>query len=182
MLQAGRTTRDVAHELQVSQSHVARLRKKRLYDLPASSGGRPQVLSDAQKRVCVRVVTSGVFEIATQVAQHVRKQCHVIVSVDTVQRTLHATGLRSKVKQKHIKDPLEFARRHQHWTVGYWKHVIFSDEIKAIDFAQMVVVGVDIYLVCYVESKEEWININIKKSCKEIYCIPSVHMILIFQI
>lgn len=30
-------------------------------------------------------------------------------------------------------------------------------------------------LVCYVESKEEWININIKKSCKEIYCIPSVH-------
>ena len=44
MLQAGRTTRDVAHELQVSQSHVARLRKKRLCDLPASSGGRPQVL------------------------------------------------------------------------------------------------------------------------------------------
>lgn len=141
MLQAGRTTRDVAHELQVSQSHVARLRKKRLCDLPASSGGRPQVLSDAQKRACVRAVTSGGFEIATQVAQHVRKECHVTVSVDTVRRTLHAAGLRSKVKQKkpklnqkHIKDRLEFARRHQHWTVGDWKHVIFSDETKVNRF------------------------------------------------
>ena len=66
MLQTGRTTRDVALELQVSHSHVARLRKKRLCDLPASSGGRPQVLSDAQKRACVRAITSGVFETAKQ--------------------------------------------------------------------------------------------------------------------
>ncbi len=44
-LQAGRSTRDVASELQVSQSHVSRLRRKRLFDIPTSSGGRPQTLT-----------------------------------------------------------------------------------------------------------------------------------------
>ena len=41
-LQAGRSIRDVASELQVSHSHIARLRRKRLFDIPTSSGGRPQ--------------------------------------------------------------------------------------------------------------------------------------------
>ena len=140
-LQAGRSTRDVASELQVSQSHVARLRRKRLFDIPASSGGRPQALTDAQKRACIRAVTSGGFEVATHATQHVREECQVTVSVDTVRRVLRAGGLRSKVKQKkpklnqrHIKDRLEFARRHEHWTIHDWEHVIFSDETKVNRF------------------------------------------------
>ena len=59
----------------MSQSHVARLRRKRLSDIPTSSGGRPQVLTDAQKRACIRAVTSEGFEAATQAIQHVREEC-----------------------------------------------------------------------------------------------------------
>jgi transposase len=140
-LQAGRSTRDVGNELQVSQSHVARLRRKRLSDIPTSSSGRPQALTNTQKRACIRAVTSGGFETTTQATKYVREECQVTVSVDTVRRVLRAAGLKSKVKQKkpklnerHIKDRLEFARRHEHWTIDDWKHVIFSDETKVNRF------------------------------------------------
>ena len=69
------------------------------------------MLTNAQKRVCVKV------------ANHVHRECQVIVSVDTMRRALHVVGLRSKVKQKkpklnqkHIKEWLKFARRHEYWT------------------------------------------------------------------
>lgn len=140
-LEAGSSTRDVANELQVSQSYIARIKKKRLPDLEASCGGRPQVLTDAQKRVCIKAATLGGIDAATQIAQHVRGECHVTVSVDTVRRVLRAAGLKSKVKQKkpklnqkHIKERLEFARRHEHWTICDWERVIFSDETKVNRF------------------------------------------------
>lgn len=69
-LQLGRSIRDVASELQVYQSHVVRLRRKRFSNIPSSSGGRPQTLTNAQKRACITIVTSGGFEVATQATRH----------------------------------------------------------------------------------------------------------------
>lgn len=57
-LQAGRSSRNVASELQVSQSHVAILRRKRLFDIPTSSySGRPQALTNTHYRACIGVIT-----------------------------------------------------------------------------------------------------------------------------
>ena len=67
-LEAGSSTRDVANELQVTQSHVAQVKKRRLPDLEASRGSRPQVLTDAQKRVCTKATILGGIDVATQVA------------------------------------------------------------------------------------------------------------------
>ena len=59
------------------------------------------------------------------------------VSGWTVRRALKRAGFPSRVKQKkpkltqkHIKDRLDFAKRHQHWTLSDWQRVIFSDESK----------------------------------------------------
>lgn len=64
-MQASNSTRDVAKDLQVNQTHVAWIRKKRLSDLQASSGGRPQVLTNAHERVCVKVATLRGIDVAS---------------------------------------------------------------------------------------------------------------------
>lgn len=141
-LQAGKSTRDVTSELQVSQSHVGRMRRKRLSHIPTSSGGRPEALSNTQKRVCIRTITSRGFETATQATKYVREECQVIVIVDTVRRDLCTTrswALNLKQKkpkwnERYIKDSLEFASRHEHWTVDDWKHVIFYNKKKVNRF------------------------------------------------
>jgi hypothetical protein len=78
-------------------------------------------------------VTSGGHDNAAAVARDFRKESGVNVSDSTVRRT----GLSSKVKQKkpkltpkHIRDRLDFAKRHQNWTVSDWERVIFSYESK----------------------------------------------------
>ena len=37
---------------------------------------------------------------------------------------------KQKLTQKQMKDRLDFAIAHQHWTVDDWKRVIWSDETK----------------------------------------------------
>ena len=80
------------------KSHAAQIKQKRLSNLRANSGGRPQVLTYVDKRVCVKVATLRNIDVAIHVPQHVRRECQVIVSVDTMRRTLHAIGLRLKKK------------------------------------------------------------------------------------
>lgn len=140
-LQAGSSTREVERELHVSQSHVSRIRREKLSNIPVSRGGRPPALTPLQKRMCVKLMTSGGFEVATEVAQHMHEDCNIAVSVDTVRRVLNDAGLRAQVKekkplltQKHIKHRFEFAQCHKHWTVYDWEHVIFSDETKVNRF------------------------------------------------
>ena len=64
------------------------------------------------------------INVATQVAQHVLRECQFSVSVDTMRRALHVVEPRSKVKQKkpkwnhnHIKDRLELAIYLENWTI-----------------------------------------------------------------
>lgn len=56
----------------MTQSHLARIRKKILSNPHSNSGGRPQVLKNVPKRVCVKNDTLGGIDVATKVAQHVR--------------------------------------------------------------------------------------------------------------
>ena len=59
------------------------------------------------------------------------------VSDQTIRDCLKKAGMRAVVKKKKLKlnpkqkkDRLEFAIRHQHWTMDDWMHVIWSDESK----------------------------------------------------
>ena len=59
------------------------------------------------------------------------------MSTNIVKRALCRHGLSAQVKEKkpqlsrkNIKDCLEFAMAHQHWTIDDWSRVIFSDESK----------------------------------------------------
>lgn len=116
-LLVGRSTMDVAEELQVPQSHVARLRKKKLFDIPTCSGcSGPQALTCSQNRACIGVFTLGVFETAAPTTKYKGEEYQVTVSVNKVRRVVHGAWLKSKVKQKkpklnkrHIKDKLESA-------------------------------------------------------------------------
>lgn len=59
------------------------------------------------------------------------------LSAETVRRALKEVGMEAVAKQKkprllprHIRQRLDFALQHQHWTVEDWKRVIWSDETK----------------------------------------------------
>lgn len=139
-LRRGESTRNVARELQVSQSWVAKFRKQHLSELSdvnQSFGGRPKMYSAVDRRACVRAITVGGLETAHKVGNYLREELHVGMSDSTVRRVLRKAGLKCKVKQKkpkltllQIKRRLEFARCHCHWTDDDWDRVVFSDETK----------------------------------------------------
>jgi hypothetical protein len=86
-------------------------------------------------------VTSRGHDNVCFVARVVKKELGVNVSDWTVHRTLIRAGLSSRVRQKkpkltpkHIRDHLDFAKRHQNWTMSDWKRVISSDERKIHHF------------------------------------------------
>ena len=63
------------------------------------------------------------------------------MSTNTIRHALRRHGLSTQVKEKkpqlsrkNIKDRLEFAMAHQHWTIDDWSQVIFSDESKINHF------------------------------------------------
>jgi len=137
LLQQGLSIRKVADRCHVSRSVVQNLRAEHLPSLASSPGGRPALLSAQNKRFCVRAITSGKLEAATAVTEQLETDLGVKVCGRTVRNALHDAGLgaveketKPKLSPKNIKARLEFARRHQHWTVEDWKRVVWSDESK----------------------------------------------------
>ena len=121
----GCSTRLVAHELGISQSCVQRVKQERLPDLERPHVGRPRVLSCIQERAFIRVVTSRGHDATSSAAKDVRNELGVRVSDLTVHRVLKRLGLSSRVKQKkpklttkHIRDRLDFVKRHQNWILS----------------------------------------------------------------
>jgi len=137
LLRQGYSVREVAGQCHVSKSTVHRLRAKHLPDLASSPRGRPTKLSVQDKRFCVRAVTSGRLETGAEVAKKLENNLGIKVCDRTVRNALREAGLEAVEKEakprlspKNIKARLEFAKRHRHWTVDDWKHVIWSDETK----------------------------------------------------
>jgi transposase len=136
-LQKGQSIRKVADACRISKSTVQRIRKGCLSKLPTANGGRPSKLSPQTKRLCVRGITSGKHDTAASLARTLQENTNLSISERTVRRALQENGLAAKEKEKkprlsakNIKERLEFARRHKHWTIADWKRVIWSDETK----------------------------------------------------
>jgi transposase len=137
LLSQGQSVRTVANRCKVSKSTVQKYRLQQHSIVKSLPGGRPAKLSDQDKRFCVRAITSGGLETGKEVAKRLECDIGVKVSSLTVRRALHKAGLgavekqaKPKLSPENIRACLEFARRHQYWTVEDWKRVIWSDETK----------------------------------------------------
>ena len=133
----GSSTRVVVGELGLSQSCIQRIKQQRLSSLKCPLQGRPRVLSSKQERACVHAMIVRGKENASEVVKELQESEGVNVSEWTMRRAFKRVGLFSKVKQKkpklsskHIRDQLDFAKRHQNWTISDWESVIFSNEGK----------------------------------------------------
>ena len=137
LLDTGFSSRKIEAQLGVSHSTVDRVRAKTRLYAQKGLGGRPAKLTATDKRRLVRMLTSGKADNAAQLMQELKNTIKINVSTDTVRRALKEAGLKAVAKKKkprllprHIRQRLDFALRHQHWTVEDRKRVIFSDETK----------------------------------------------------
>lgn len=136
-LEKGLSYRKVAEVCGVSKSTVHRIAKNIEEDLPKCKAGAPSKLTDYDKRKIVRLITSDQCDTAAKVNKELQKDGTINVCTRTIQNALRSSGLRAapKVKKpllskRHIKARLDFAKRHQHWTIDDWNRVIWSDETK----------------------------------------------------
>jgi transposase len=137
MTSNGVSSRKIAAQLNISHTSVNRIRKQVIPDVPKPASGRPAKLTATDKRGLVRMITSGKADNAVQITRELKNGTNIEVGTSTVRRVLKEAGLTAVVKQKkprllprHIRQRLDFALRHQHWTVEDWKRVIWSDETK----------------------------------------------------
>lgn len=137
LLHQGLSTREVAKRVGISQSTVVKVAREHVPERSGVKAGRPGKLTQRQKNLIVRKVTSGQVDTAVDMQRYINSDENIYASVETIRNCLKKAGLKSfaKVKKpllqgRHIKQRLAFALKHQHWTVEDWKRVVWSDETK----------------------------------------------------
>jgi transposase len=137
LLNARESTRQIASQLGVSHTTVNNIRLQSMPDTQKTRRGRPSKLTAVDKRMLVRMVTSGQADNASQLKHKLHDTVGVDISTKTIRRALKQSGLKAVVKKKkprlsarHIRQRLDFALQYQNWTVEDWKRVIWSDETK----------------------------------------------------
>ena len=133
LLDSGLSSRQIEAQLGVGHTTVDRVRASARPDAQKRSAGRPAKLTGVDKRRLVRMITSGKADTAVQAAQELKDTVGVEASTKTVRRALKEAGLKASVKKKkprHVRERMDFALRHQHWTVEDWERIVWSDETK----------------------------------------------------
>jgi transposase len=122
-LENGKYYQKIAAELHVSKSLVGEVRSRIHLEVQRSLGGHPKKLSPQDRCQLTRFIASGQADNASQLK---RTTGHG-VTTQTIRNALKEEGMKACVKTKkpllkksHIKARLEFARKHQHWTVEDW--------------------------------------------------------------
>ncbi|KAG0896937.1 hypothetical protein G6F33_013489 [Rhizopus arrhizus] len=106
------STYDIAKEVGVHESTVSRYSRRLFSNRTMGSAGRPTLVSKVTKRLIKRKVIEGVLKTAKE-----------------VHRELVQLGYDISY-QSAINHRLEWAKKHQDWTVEEWRKVVFSDETK----------------------------------------------------
>lgn len=137
LLKSGSTVRKVAKTVGVSLGTVSQFGKTSCGDRKLDKGGRPALLSEADKRYCVRQVTKGRVDNAVKVRKLLKADHGIIVSADTIRRVLKEKGLGAIEKKPkpslsvtNAKKRLAWCKAYRNWTVDDWKRVVWSDETK----------------------------------------------------
>jgi transposase len=99
--------------------------------------GRPQKLTDRNKRAITRMLKKKEATTATALSKALKRSQEIQVSRFTVARALKSLGYACRIKkkkpkltEKHKKARLAFAKKYESWTADDWKNVIWSDESK----------------------------------------------------
>lgn len=99
--------------------------------------GRPEKLTDRNKRLILRILKKKEGSTATQITKVLKTSHNIDISRFTVSRVLKSFGYACRIKKKkprltpkHKKDRLQWAKVHESWTTDDWSNVIWSDESK----------------------------------------------------
>ena len=137
LLDSGMSATAIQRQTHVSLGAISKIRSDHRPTLSKSSGGRPPLLTSSSINYAKRMIHTGKAENAVQAAGLVQGWSSTSFSTQTLRRGLKRSGMVPVVKKKrpllkphHRKARLEFAERHQEWTVEDWKRVIWSDETK----------------------------------------------------
>ena len=137
MLVSGHSHRKIHSSTGVSLGSIALICSQHLPTLPKAPAGHPSELSDTNIHHAICLISSQKCDNAVQVTKVLRDVTNQSLHTETVRRGLKKTGMKAVVKSKkpllekrHIKDRLDFAIAHQHWTLDDWKRVYWSDETK----------------------------------------------------
>lgn len=136
----GTSSYHIAKITGVSQSTAYRIAKVALNNANEtilSGKGRPHKLDEHDERYICRLVSTEKCGTAVEIQQGLRDYSGIIVSTDTILRTLRRNGFRSRLKKKrpqlkksHRRSRREFELSHRDWTSDKWDTVIWSDETK----------------------------------------------------
>lgn len=104
---------------------------------PVPRAGRPQILSDRDKRHLERIIRSNRQQTTRQVHNNFVESSGTAVSVSTIKRALYDAGYNSRVaarkpliSPKNQRDRLRWCRNRKTWDDEDWKKVIWSDESR----------------------------------------------------
>jgi hypothetical protein len=116
---------------------VGRIKKEVDTDKENNLGGRPSKLSAREKTSIIRQIQLGKLDTAVQATHFINSTLLHPVHPQTVRWALQESGFRSATKKKvpmlkkvHYQKRLEFAQRHENWSLEDWKRVLWSDETK----------------------------------------------------
>ena len=136
MLSNGKSVREVARQLGISQGTVSNIRGEMTIEISRHVGGRPGKISKNLGRKILQGVSTGTFKTAKDAQRYLADE-DVVVSEDTVCMFLKSAKMTALHKPKvlpltpkRMKDRLQGAEAHQSWTVHDWRSVVFSDETK----------------------------------------------------
>lgn len=140
LLEAGHSQRQVARELNISQSAVSRV-YRRFQETGAftrrQQTNRRRCTSERDDRFIVSFSLRNRHLTGVDVQQELRRVRGVTVSVWTVRRRLKKANLTPKRPARgpkltpvHRQVRLQFARDHLNWTVEQWSSILFTDESK----------------------------------------------------
>lgn len=140
-LESGDSYRRTARAVGVSFSKVQQVANRVFPGKKIEKKGRPPKLTERDKLYCVRQLTIGGKETATDVTKLLREELEVSVHVNTVRNVLHEKGLSAIVKPKkaylslkNVKDRLAWAITHKDWTKDDWRRVVWTDETNVNRF------------------------------------------------
>ncbi len=133
----GEGYKKISKALLISQNTVAKVvqtfKKDGTATISQRRPGRPRKLTPRQERLLMRRVEENRHASSLQLSKEVESQTGVIISCDTIRRTLQRNGMHGKkplLKPRHKKARLEFARAHADKDEDYWDSILWSDEAR----------------------------------------------------
>jgi transposase len=139
LLNSGHSYEAIKARVGISKGAIHNIKEQYLPDHEGKSAGRPRILSDTTSRNIVRQATLAKLHNTVEIQKHLQDNLGINASQRTIGRTLKSAEMyagrtvrKALISAAHRKKRLDFARRHENWTVADWKRVVWSDETSFV--------------------------------------------------